>query len=352
VVVATTPQFFCAWAGRIVAGLRRIPFVLEVRDIWPESIAAVGALRKGFVLRRLERLERRLYRAADHIVTVGNGYRENILSKAEVAGRISVITNGVDLRKFAPRPPDPRFRHMWNLEDKFVCSYVGTIGMAHGLEVVLQAADILRRQGRSDIAFCLVGEGAARKELQDRAARTGLDGSVVFTGLQPKEEMPYILSASDACLVHLKPCELFGTVIPSKIFEIMAMQRPIIMGVNGEARRMVAQAGAGVDIDPGSPEQLAAAVARMADDPAHTAQLGTAARSYVAENYNRDVLAARFLDLLQRVAGAQGGRHDLRAEPPPALPPGGGPGVRDLEPSTIHRQPVDVTVTSPPGAAL
>jgi hypothetical protein len=306
VVVATTPQFFCAWAGRIVARLRRVPFVLEVRDIWPESIAAVGALKNRFLLRRLEGLEKRLYRAADHIVAVGEGYRDNILSKVDVADRISVITNGVDLDQFVPRESDPRFRHLWNLEDKFVCSYIGTIGMAHGLEVVLEAAALLRRRNRRDIAFCLVGDGAARKELEAAAARQDLNGSVVFTGLQPKSEMPYVLSASDACLVHLKKCELFGTVIPSKLFEIMAMQRPIIMGVSGEARRMVSRAGAGIDMEPGSAEELASAVTRLADDRSFTAGLGRAARAFVSEHYDRDRLASRYLVLLGGVAGVKG----------------------------------------------
>ncbi|MCR4414327.1 MAG: glycosyltransferase family 4 protein, partial [Thermoguttaceae bacterium] len=302
VVVATSPQFFCGWAGLIVQWLKRVPFVLEIRDIWPESIETVGAIRNRPILRFLQWMERRMYLAADHIVAVGQGYRDKIVEKADVADRISVITNGVDLRFFVPGEPDPRFLHMWDLEDKFVCSYVGTIGMAHGLEVVLGAARLLKAKGRDDIRFCLVGDGAMRQRLEDQARRDGLERLVIFTGRQPKEEIPPILASSGACLIHLKQCELFGTVLPSKIFETMAMGRPIILGVNGEARQIVLEAGSGVLMEPDSAESLVEAVERLADDPGQAAQAGLRARQYVAEKYNRDCLAEQYLELLHAVA--------------------------------------------------
>ncbi len=182
VVVATSPQFFCGWAGVFVSWMKWVPLVLEIRDIWPESIQVVGAIRNRRVLGALERLERWMYRSATHIVAVGKGYRDNVLGKVDVADRISVITNGVDLEFYRPQEPDARFLHIWDLEDKFVCSYVGTIGLAHGLEVVIEAAKILKQKGRSDIAFVLVGDGAQRQRLQDEAKNAGLEGLVVFVG--------------------------------------------------------------------------------------------------------------------------------------------------------------------------
>src|ERR1700685_216581 len=161
-VVATSPQFFCGWAGAWAARLRRVPFVLEIRDLWPESIGAVDAIRNRPLLRFLGFLEKRLYRSAAHIVTVGDGYQARILEKADVADRISVITNGVDLARFAARSPAAEFLNELGFAGKFTCSYVGTIGMAHGLEVVAEAARILRDRGREDIRFCLVGDGAVR----------------------------------------------------------------------------------------------------------------------------------------------------------------------------------------------
>jgi len=175
--------------------------------------------------------------------------------------------------------------------------------MAHGLDVVLEAAKILKTKGRRDIGFCLIGDGASRQRLENQARQSGLDGMVVFAGRQPAEEIPAILASSHACLIHLKDCELFRTVIPSKIFETMAMGRPIIMGVRGEARDIVMKAGAAVEMEPESAESLVRAVERLADDPHFASQLGRSARNYVAKHHNRDMLAARFLRLLQKVAG-------------------------------------------------
>ncbi len=320
VVVATSPQFFCGWAGVIVSWLKWRPLVLEIRDIWPESIRAVGAMRNGLLLRLLERLERWMYRAADHIVAVGQGYRDEILKKVDVRDRISVITNGVDLSLFDPAGLNGEVRQQYGLEGRFVCSYVGTIGMAHGLEVVVEAARLLKEEGRRDVAFLIVGDGARRQHLADAAKRLGVDDMVLFTGRQAKERMPAILAGSDACLIHLRGCELFGTVIPSKIFETMAMGRPIIMGVDGDARDIVMDAGAGIEMEPDSPESLVQCIEKLTDSPTLADEIGRSARSYVAQHYNRDELAARYLRLLERIAGQRRGRRVRKAGHPKGTP--------------------------------
>jgi glycosyltransferase involved in cell wall biosynthesis len=307
VVVATSPQFFCGWAGVWVSRLRRVPFALEIRDIWPESITAVGAMRAGLLTRILEWLERQMYLAADHIVTVGEGYRQNILGKVDVAHRLSVIMNGVDLSKFEQADPKSvdEFRRHWELEDRFVCSYVGTIGMAHGLEVVIEAAAILHEQQRRDVAFLLVGDGARRAELEQMARDRGVADLIVFAGRQPRELMPVVLSASDACLVHLRGTELFGSVVPSKIFETMAMERPILMGVRGEALDIVLEAGAGIEIEPESAVELVAAIDRLVGDNSLCESMGTNGRGYVAERFDRIRLADEYLTLLEGVCRPQ-----------------------------------------------
>lgn len=315
VVVATSPQFFCGWAGVLVSWLKWRPLVLEIRDIWPESIRAVGAMRSGLLLRLLERLEKWMYRAADHIVAVGQGYRDEILKKVDIPDRISVITNGVDLSLFDPAGLNGEVRHDYGLEDRFVCSYVGTIGMAHGLEVVVEAARLLKEEGRRDVAFLIVGDGARRQYLADEAKRLGVDDMVLLTGRQPKERMPAILAGSDACLIHLRGCELFGTVIPSKIFETMAMGRPIIMGVDGDARDIVMEAGAGVEMEPDSPESLVQCIEKLTDSPELARHISRSARKYVAKHYNRDGLATRYLHLLELVAGRRP-KQQARREPP------------------------------------
>lgn len=218
------------------------------------------------------------------------------------------------MQGFYPEEPYPRLLHQWDLEERFVCSYVGTIGMAHGLEVVLEAARLLKQQGRKDVVFRLVGDGARRRALQERCEREGLEEYVHFTGRQPKHAVPAILASSDACLVHLKRCQLFGTVIPSKIFEIMAVGKPIIMGVNGEARRIVQEANAGVQIEPDCAESLAEAVIRLADSPELRSRIGRRARRYVAQYFDRNMLATGYLQLLESVAGVEPVR---QAEPVP-----------------------------------
>ena len=301
-VVATSPQFFCGWAGTVASWLKWCPFLLEIRDIWPESIIAVGAMKEGLLTRCLERMEKWMYRSATHIVAVGNGYKQAILKRAPNLKNISVVTNGVDLENFSPMPPDEDFRIQWNLGDKFVCAYVGTIGMAHGLEVVLDAAEKLKQGGRDDIQFCLVGDGARRKELEKQAQQRGLESQVVFTGRLPKSEMGKVLASSQVLLIHLKACDLFTTVIPSKMFEAMAMERPIIMGVDGEAREIVAASESGINMEPGNVDQLVEAVSRLADDPEFASTLASRGRPFVSQHYTRDVLADRFLKVMRAVA--------------------------------------------------
>ena len=239
-LVATSPQFFCGCAGSICSWLKWCPFLLEIRDIWPESIVTVGALKKNSLLVRiLERLEKWMYRSANHIVTVGKGYRENVLSKVDIGDRISVVTNGVDLDVFSPQEPSAEFRQQHGLSDHFVCSYVGTIGMAHGLSVVVRAAKILKSMKRNDVMFCLVGDGAQREQVKKDAIESNVNDMIRFTGRLPKSDMPMVLASSDCLLVHLKKTDLFATVIPSKIFEAMAMERPLVMGVQGESADIV-----------------------------------------------------------------------------------------------------------------
>ncbi len=302
IVVATCPQFFCGWAGVIASWMKWTPLVLEVRDIWPESIIAVGAMRRGLFMRVLELLEKWMYKSATHIVTVGGGYRENILSKVNAHDRLSVVTNGVDPENFRPAFKSDSFQEKWQLDDRFICSYVGTVGLAHGLDVVIRAAKRLKNASRDDIAFLIVGEGARRRELEDLARENDVSDHIIFTGRLDRSAIPTVLANSDCCLVHLAGKDLFGSVIPSKIFETMAMCRPIIMAVKGQAREIVMAADAGTPMEPDSDAELAEIVVRMADNPKTTDQLGCSGRDFVIKHFNRNDLAQDFLDLLIAVA--------------------------------------------------
>lgn len=228
-------------------------------------------MRKGKRVRFLEWLERRMYQAARHIVAVGTGYRDHIVRKVpQTRTSTSVITNGVDGTQFIPQGRSLDLVEQYELQEKFVCSYVGTVGMAHGLEVVIDAARRLRDAGRDEVRFLIVGGGARVDSLKRYAQEQDVAEMVRFTGRLDREAIPGVLATSDCCLIHLRGTELFGTVIPSKIFETMAMQRPIIMGVKGPARDIVMEAGAGVPMTPESAEELAAICTRLADDPEAT----------------------------------------------------------------------------------
>ncbi len=302
VVLSTAPQFFCGLAGWLLKRKRR-PWVLEIRDLWPESIVTVGAMQRGAAIRAIEKIEAFAYRKADLVVSVTDGFVPHIRARRG-DGPIAVIKNGVDLTTFAA--PDAaveaEFRAAHGLTGKFVAAYVGTHGMAHRLDTVIEAAELLR--DRTDIAFLLVGDGAERERLVGEVAARGLT-NVVMLGQQPKSAMPDIWAASDAALVLLRRVDTFKTVIPSKMFEAMAMACPMILGVGGEAKALMEAGGAGIAITPESAAELAAAVTRLADDRAFGAQLGESGRCFVAREFDRRVLAERLLGEMETLVAAR-----------------------------------------------
>lgn len=295
VAIATSPQIFCGYAGVWYARLRRVPLVVEIRDIWPESMNAVGAKVPRPAFWALERIEWAMYRACRRLVTVGEGYRERLVEKGVPREKTSVVMNGTDLSVYSPREKDAALLKRWGLEGRFVVSYVGTVGMACGLEVVLDAA----AKVPDGVAFAIVGDGAHRAALEDEAKRRGLK-NVVFTGRQEKASMPAWVASSDASLVHLKRSELFTTVMPSKIFESAGCARPIVMGVDGFAKKLVLDAQAGLDMTPESADSLVACVTRLVRDPALCARLGQNAYANIARRFSRDQQAADYLALLKR----------------------------------------------------
>lgn len=300
VVIATSPQFFCGWTGTIVSMLRRIPFILEIRDIWPESIVAVGAMNNKSILRLLEWLEIRMYSTADHIVTVGEGYKVKLLKKGVAEDNISIVMNGVDTDIFFPRDPNIVLIKQLGIEGKFVCSYVGTIGMASGLDIVVRAALALREKDRDDIVFIIVGNGALRADLESKANRFGLN-SIIFTGRKDKKYIPDYLSISDVCLVHLLNTDLFKTVLPSKIFEVAGMAKPVILGVSGFSTKIVQDADAGEIIEPENDEQLVQALEMLSENHQKCKKYGNSGYEYVIKHFNRDNLASDYLSIIERI---------------------------------------------------
>lgn len=300
VVVSTSPQFFNGLAGYLVSRLRRRPWLLEIRDLWPESILAVGAIRNPRIIRILEWLERFAYRKADHIVAVTEAFKRHIVASGVPESKVSVIRNGVDLNFFDDRlAPDQSYARELGVEGRFVAAYVGTHGMAHGLDTLLDAARLLRH--REDIVLLTAGDGAEREHLQRRVFDEQLH-NVKMLGQLPKEAMPRLWSITGASLVLLKKLDLFLTVIPSKIFESMAMRRPIVLAVRGESQEIVEAAESGVCIEPENAEALAAVIEQLADDPERCAELGRNGHRCVEDEFDRRVLAERFADILARLA--------------------------------------------------
>jgi len=305
VVVATSPQFFAAVGGWALSVVRRRPFVFELRDLWPASIAAVGAMRRSFLLRSLERLELFLYRRAKAIVAVTRAFRRDLLERGIDGDKIAVVTNGVDLERYAPRERDEATAHEFGVEGKFVVGYLGTHGLAHALENVLHAADRLR--GLPEVHFLFVGSGAAKPALVSEAERLGLE-NVSFHDPVAKERMPELWSLCDTVLVHLKDTPVFETVIPSKIFEAMGMGRPVLLaGPEGEAAAILRETDAGLWVPAEDPEFLARAVRELARNPELRERHAAASRA-AAPTYSRDVLAERMLEVLEWAAGE---RHEL-----------------------------------------
>jgi glycosyltransferase involved in cell wall biosynthesis len=295
VVIATSPQFLVTLSGWALSRLKGVPLVTEIRDLWPDSIVAVGASSPTSALvRGLRVLERFIYRHSDLVISVTRSFVA--LLRERGARRVVFISNGADAAAFAPSADRDVIRARFGLENRFVASFVGTLGMAHGLDTVLDAAEILR--DRQDVLFWLVGEGARRAALEAEARRRALP-NVRFEGQVPREDIPNILAASDAALVLLRPDPLFETVRPSKMFEAMAAACPVILGVRGESLALLDESGGGIGIEPGSGEALARAVLELAADPDRRRRMGALGRAYVTTRLSHDALARDYAAALQ-----------------------------------------------------
>ena len=300
VIVATSPQIFTTLAGCILAWIKRRPFVFELRDLWPDSIVAVGAMREGSLLRILRCLEYWLYRRSAKIVSVTNSFKQILVANGVPEEKITVIRNAVDLKAFVPGPKPAELVKRLGLERKFIAAYVGTIGLAHGLGVLLSAAETLR--DREDLAFVIVGTGAEHTKLEGDAKHRGLN-NVIFVGAVDKEEVKLYWRLCDVALVLLRDVPVFQTVIPSKMFEAMGTGRPMILGVRGESQALLQEAGSGISIPPEDSEALAQAIKKMIDNPVECKEMGAAGRVFVERKFDRSKLALEMLRVLEEASG-------------------------------------------------
>jgi len=295
VIVATSPQFFCACAGWVLSVIRRKPFVFELRDIWPASITAVGAMKDSKVIRLLEKLELFLYRRADSIISVTHSFKKELIERGIDGNKIDVVLNGVDLSKYEPAlEKDKELAKKYDLEGKFVAGYIGTHGMAHGLEHIVAVAEKL--QSESDIRIVFAGGGAARQKVVDLVKKKQLN-NVVLIDRQPKEMMPRVWSLCDVSLVPLKNSDLFRTVIPSKIFECMGMGIPTIMSVpEGEATAIIKNTNSGITVAPENVDEIVNGILKLKNESKLYAELKKDSIKS-GSNFSRDLMADKMLNI-------------------------------------------------------
>jgi colanic acid biosynthesis glycosyl transferase WcaI len=299
VVIATSPQLLVGLSGWWLACCKRVPFVFEVRDLWPESLAAVGiANTTSFLHRLLEKIAGFLYRHADRIVVVTPAFEEHLVKCWRVPReKISVVENGVESQMFSSTGSNAR--EELGLERKFVVSYIGTMGLAHGLETIVEAAVSLQTTN-PEIIFVMLGEGAEKDRLVALSRERQLR-NLRFLDQQPREKIPDYIRASDVCLILLKKAELFKTVIPTKMLEFMSCAVPVILGVDGHAHAVLKEARAGVAIEPENAEALVNAIRYLALNPEAAREMGESGREFVVRKFSRGQTAEKYIRVLEQL---------------------------------------------------
>ena len=303
IVIATSPQLLVGLAGRWIASLHRVPFIFEVRDLWPESLTAVGVGgQNSFMSRTLGTIADFLYASADRVVVVTPAFRQHLMDHRGVnPDKISVIEHGVETAQFTPGARNHALRQRLGIQDRFVVGYIGTIGMAHRLETVVEAASILRSLA-PEIAFLVVGEGAEKEQIRELVRSKGLT-NIVILEQQPREEIPEFINACDVCLVMLRKSEVFQTVLPTKMLEFMSCGRAVLLGVDGQARKVLEQANAGIFFEPENPSALIDAVCQLRANPKLRDSLGHNGREYILAHYSRSQSASAYISVLEKVLG-------------------------------------------------
>lgn len=298
IIIATSPQFFTTWSALALSIFKHKPWIFELRDLWPESIKSVGALDDGFIYRSLEKIELFLYRRASHIIPNTLAFKKNLTRRGIPEEKITVIPNGSNLELFSPREPDSGRISALGLRDKFVVGYIGTHGMAHSLDFIVRAIAELDDPG---IHFLFIGDGAEKNKVVSLTQELKLE-NVTFHDPIPKEQMPEYLALVDVSLVPLKKDDTFKTVIPSKIFEAAAMEKPVLLGVDGQAREIVEFYDSGLFFEPENSSDFIEKLRILADHPEVCRRLAAGCRK-LANDYDRKTFARQMLRTLEQVAG-------------------------------------------------
>ena len=307
VMFAEHPPLTIGLAAWVIGRLRQTPFVYSVNDLWPESVEATGMVRNRRLLNWMRYLERFVYRRAAAIAVISPGFKQNLLAKGVPPEKIAVIPHWADESLYRPVPPDPVLARDLGMAGRFNIVFAGQLGLAQGLDVVLEAAEEL--SDLDDIQFVLVGDGTDADRLRRSAGQRGLK-NVRFLERQPAERMPHIYAVSDVLLVHLRDEPLFRITIPSKTVAYMACGRPVLMAVEGDAADLIRTTGAGVTCRAGDAKDLAETVRRLRAMPRTALDvMGQAGRSAFLAQFSRSVLLDRYEVILNNIARPKhGGR--------------------------------------------
>jgi glycosyltransferase involved in cell wall biosynthesis len=301
-VVGTSPQFFTVCAAYMTALSKRVPWIFELRDIWPESIRVVGVMKQSRILDLLEKIELFLYRKATAIVSVTHSFRTSLINRGVNKDKIYVVTNGVDLSRFSPRDKDAELLCNYNLKDKFIAGYIGTHGLAHSLDTLIDAAKTLKNASDGNrFRIILLGDGADKSALLKRAHAESLD-NVIFIDSVSKDQVARYWSLLDISIIHLKNDKLFTTVIPSKLFECMSMGIPVLHGVKGESADIVEREEVGLLFEPENSQALINGLRFLADEPELLARY-KANGPMAAQRYDRSTLASEMIGILSKQLG-------------------------------------------------
>jgi len=294
VIIATSPQFFTAISGYALSVFKRKPWIFELRDLWPESIRAVGAMKNKKILDLFEKIELFLYKKATLIIAVTDSFKKNLIDRGINESKINVIKNGVDLSVYKPIKKDSQLLEKYQFKNKFIVSYIGTHGMAHGLSFILDAIKDLNE----DIQFLFIGGGSNKSKLLNQAKSLKLK-NCTFLDFVPKSEISKYISITDVALVNLKKSETFKSVIPSKIFENAAMRKPILLGVEGESALIINSYEAGECFKPEDKNDFLTKLDKIYRKKVSDSNSYCEGLTRLANDFNRQVLAKRMLDLIK-----------------------------------------------------
>ena len=298
VVFASSTPLTIGIAGLMTARAKRVPFVFEIRDLWPAVPVALGALKGGAAIKSAEWLERRLYDGAKRIVVLSEGSRDELARRGIPDEKLVFIPNASDLDVFRPDVVDETFRAHHGLEGRFVALYAGAMGRANGLDQLVDAAGTLLRLGDERVSIVAVGDGAERAKLAERAAVLRLR-NLHFLPPVPKEQLAGIVGAADVTLTIFAPHPILETNSPNKFFDSLAAGKPVVVNLDGWLRRIVEEHDAGVWVPAGNAEALAGALSVLAANPDRVARMGQNARALAEREFGRDEMADRLAQTLE-----------------------------------------------------